>query len=99
FNIPRSINDLLTEQNFEVEINRIQKHSSNVVNFRKHFFQWFDGFRTLKFVHFARDHFYYNVRVEEAVKWLFDKREINHDTRMGLKQQLFELRNYDRKQR
>ena len=97
FSIPESINDFLSGQNFTTEIHRIRKHSSNSTNFRKHFFQWFDGFRALKFVHFARDHFYGNVPIEEAVKWLFDKREISQDTLIGLKQQLLELRNHDRK--
>ena len=43
------------------------KNSKDLAGFRKRFFAWFDGFRVLKFVHFARDNFYPNVPLNEAL--------------------------------
>ena len=40
--------------------------------FRKRFFQWFDGFRALKFIHHATDHAYPRANLELACLTLLD---------------------------
>ena len=36
----------------------IRANTASEAAFRKRFFRWFDGFRVMKFLHHARDHFY-----------------------------------------
>ena len=40
------------------------KHGRSATQFIKHLITWFDGFRTLKFVHYLRDNFYSSVTVD-----------------------------------
>lgn len=68
--LPKSIDEFLEENNFEGQLAQIQNHSINLDGFRKRFFHWFNGFRVLKFVHFARDNQYGNISVLEAAQWL-----------------------------
>lgn len=42
--------------------------------FRQRFFRWFNAFTVMKFAHFARDHFYPNVPVEQAAATLLPRR-------------------------
>lgn len=52
--LPDSISNYLKTISLETELTRIRKQSANIAQFKKHFFNWFDGFKVLKFVHFAR---------------------------------------------
>jgi len=62
-----------------LEANRIaDKHGeirANCVSpesFRKRFFGWFDGFRALKFIHYATQHAYSRLPLEQACTTLLD---------------------------
>ena len=63
---PASIRTFLAEQDFESALAEIRGHTSTAAAFSKRFFRWFDGFRAMKFVHHARDHFYGEEEVEVA---------------------------------
>ena len=63
---PASIRTFLAEQDFESALAEIRGHTSTAAAFCKRFFRWFDGFRAMKFVHHARDHFYGEEEVEVA---------------------------------
>ncbi len=67
--LPESINDFL-EKKAESKIGEIRKQTNTFSSFRKRFFSWFDAFKILKFVHFARDHYYENVDLAKAMNWL-----------------------------
>ena len=69
-NFSEPIQLFLKAQNFNQEINRIKNSSKSNSVIRKKFFQWLDGFKTLKLVHFLRDHFYENIPLFEASKQL-----------------------------
>ncbi len=56
-----------------------------------------DGFRILKFVHFARDHFYENVKLPEALDWLFRSYLELDDKPAYMNEILSLLRDFDRK--
>jgi len=71
--MPQVIQHFLETSGFSEHIRRIQKHSSSAPTFRKHFFQWFDGFAVLKYVHFARDHYFPNVGTAAAAHWLLQQ--------------------------
>jgi hypothetical protein len=48
----------LETQNIEEVLAEIRANTSNTDAFRRRFLRWFDGFIAMKFVHFARDHYY-----------------------------------------
>jgi glycosyltransferase involved in cell wall biosynthesis len=91
--LPRSISGFLVSLNFEKKLKEIQGQSTNLQSFRKRFFQWFDGFRVLKYVHFVRDSFYPNISTSTAVDWLFGKYGEGPPTE--LKEKLIKLRSLD----
>jgi hypothetical protein len=56
--MPESVRTFLSAQNFCEALEEIRGHTSSAEAFVKRFYRWFDGFRVMKFVHYARDHFY-----------------------------------------
>lgn len=93
--IPESLSSFL-DSKFEYEVDKVRDQTSSLQAFRKRFSSWFDAFKILKFVHFARDNFYPNVGLDEALKWLdkkIDARICADDPRV----QLQNLRAYDRR--
>ncbi|MCP4459025.1 MAG: glycosyltransferase family 2 protein [Cytophagales bacterium] len=69
----------LNENGFDPFYSKMLKQSTDLSSFKKQFFAWMDGFRVLKFVHFARDHFDENVELMEAVNWLDKQLEVGLD--------------------
>lgn len=67
---PLSIQKFLQENNFENKLKEIYENSSSKQMFIKRLFGWFDGFRALKFTHFARDNFYENIPVSDSARQL-----------------------------
>lgn len=68
--LPESVNKFLQTVDFQVEVIRVQKNTSSENAFRKRFFRWFNAFLLMKYLHFARDHFYPNQPVQEMVSML-----------------------------
>ncbi|MEQ9425229.1 MAG: family 2 glycosyl transferase [Cyclobacteriaceae bacterium] len=73
--LPNSLREFLSPE-FYTQLQRLRKQSKSVIAFRKHFFGWFDGFKVLKFIHFARDEYFSNVKLTEAAEWLFIKKNL-----------------------
>jgi hypothetical protein len=71
--MPESIRTFLAEQGFENVIEEIRSHTATSAAFTKRFFRWFDGFRAMKFVHHARDHFYGEEEIAIAAERLLVK--------------------------
>jgi len=71
--LPISIQLFLDQEHFAEKWQEIKTNTSTTETFQKRFFQWFDAFKAMKYVHFARDYFYPNLSVEEAVKQWLDK--------------------------
>lgn len=92
--LPKSITDFLESIDFDAKLIEIKSQSTNLLTFRKRFFQWFDGFRALKYVHFARDKFYPNIPTTVAVDWLFENS--GEEAPKDLKEKLIELRKLDK---
>ncbi len=70
---PQSIIQFLASVGFKSELQRINKNSNSLKVFYNQFYAWFDGFKALKYVHFARDHFYPNQPVFDVAKDLVEK--------------------------
>ena len=71
--LPSSISEFLIEQGFKTAITSIRQNSASESTFIQHFDQWFDAFKVLKFVHYARDHHHPNIPVLAASQWLLKK--------------------------
>jgi glycosyltransferase involved in cell wall biosynthesis len=74
--IPDSIKSFLSKEDFREKLKEIREHCASEKMFVKRFFNWFDGFMVLKFMHFARDNFYPNIEVMEACRELLKLRKI-----------------------
>lgn len=51
--IPAVLGEYLMTQGFRERLHEMQNHVASVATFRKRFFQWFNAFRVLKFIHWA----------------------------------------------
>ncbi|MFK7899889.1 MAG: glycosyltransferase family 2 protein [Cyclobacteriaceae bacterium] len=69
---PKTVQSFLTNQEINRVLERIRKDSRTLKDFKKNFYFWFDGLKVLKFVHFLRDHFYPDVKIELTEK-IIDK--------------------------
>ncbi len=63
--LPRPVREFLAEQKFAAILAEIQRNTSSEAAFRKRFFRWLDGFRAMRFLHYARDRFYGAGAVDE----------------------------------
>lgn len=90
--IPKSVATYLGDD-WNSEISQLKSQVSTRQAFIKRFFEWFDAFQILKYIHYARDHFYQNVTLEEALNWL---KTHAHLFKGSLESQLIQLRYIDR---
>jgi hypothetical protein len=56
--LPPSVASFLTQKEFSAALEEMRRKYSSKRTFLKRFFQWFNGFEAMKFVHHARDKFY-----------------------------------------
>lgn len=67
--LPESVNSFLRNDDFEQTITRINNQSNSHPTFINKWFQYFDGFKVLKYLHHARDNYHQNSPVvDEASK-------------------------------
>lgn len=57
-NIPTLIMGFLKENDLLSELEKIHSNSKNKQHFKERFFEWFNGFKMLKLVHYLRDNYY-----------------------------------------
>jgi glycosyltransferase involved in cell wall biosynthesis len=72
-NVPESMRTFLSGQNFAEALEEMRRHTSSEEAFVKRLYRWFDGFRAMKFVHHARDHFYGEEEVAAAAAKLLER--------------------------
>ncbi|MEM7424820.1 MAG: glycosyltransferase [Pseudomonadota bacterium] len=53
--VPQSLQNFLTSYFFEERLREIANNTANINSFTQRFYQWFNAFMVLKFVHFYRD--------------------------------------------
>jgi hypothetical protein len=66
--LPFSIKRYLAENNFNLKIEEIKSNTTTETHFNKRFFQWFDGFKVVKFLNYAHTITYNKLPVEVVVK-------------------------------
>lgn len=64
--LPVSVRAFLASIDFEESLNKIKANATSEKHFVKLFFNWFNAFKVLKYMHFARDNYYVDVLVSEA---------------------------------
>ncbi len=80
--LPSSVNAYLNTIDFANNILKIRENSTSLNHFKKLFFNWFNAFKVLKFMHFARDDFYKDTDVYlEANKLL---KQLNQPVNNGI---------------
>ena len=75
--LPPAVKGFLKQENFEGILPEIQRHGKTKEAFTKRFFQWFDGFKAMKYVHYARDNYYPDTEIISAAQALC---KIYHDS-------------------
>lgn len=75
----------LIKQEFDRAFSKILNKTTDEkqLNNQKKF--WFDGFRTLKLIHFLRDNVHPNINTFDAVDILFEKLNISHNIKRSTK--------------
>lgn len=68
--LPLSIHDYLSDIGFLDHVSKIKKNCNTDKQFVRSFYNWFNGFAALKFVHFARDNYYQDIEIFDAVNWI-----------------------------
>ncbi len=56
--LPLSISAYFNTISFNENLKKIKQNSTSLIHFKQLFFNWFNAFKVLKFVHFAREHYY-----------------------------------------
>ena len=68
--LPPSVREYLESLNFSEKLDEINKYSSNLMSFRKRFFQFFDAFIILRFLNLAHEKYYPEQKLPEAIAQL-----------------------------
>jgi len=58
--------EALRRQGLEKALDHAASHSTTQATFNRHLQHWFDGFRTLKFIHWLRENHFPSIPLEEA---------------------------------
>lgn len=71
-NLSASLTTYLESQDFDATVEKLKLNASSYENFHKAFFQYFNAFRLMKYLHFARDEEFPNVSMLEGAKYLHE---------------------------
>jgi hypothetical protein len=71
---PEVLQQFLQEQDVSRHLEEIREHTTTQGAFQKRFFRWFDGFRAMKYIHFAREHAYGSADVLGVACEIYRKR-------------------------
>jgi len=61
------------------KIEEIRNNSSNIASFERRFFQWFNGFKALKFIHFLRDNYFPPAALSQEVPKLLEQANLKEN--------------------
>ena len=73
--------EFVGEENWKSKLAELRKQSTTEERFETRFFQWFNAFQTLKFIHFLRDNYYPNESLEQEVPKLLRALDVESTTR------------------
>lgn len=96
-NLSNSIMEFLRENKFLSELEKIQSQSKNEYHFKERFFEWFNGFKMLKLVHFLRDNYFPEKPLILEANQLLKKIGLTHQTELSALELLEIYRGLDKK--
>jgi len=67
---PECLRYFLEKESFEEHLQASRAKTTDYVSFKKRFYTWFNAFKMMKYLHYMRDHYFENVPVSTASKWL-----------------------------
>jgi glycosyltransferase involved in cell wall biosynthesis len=70
--LPSCIQSFLVNNRFANSLTSIKNNSATQATFTDRFYRWFDAFKLLKYVHYARDHYHANIPILKASEWLLN---------------------------
>ncbi|MBL4669200.1 MAG: glycosyltransferase [Flavobacteriales bacterium] len=91
--IPKSVQEFLNEIGFKENLANIKKNSKSEQHFTEVFFKWFNAFKVLKYMHFARDNYYADVPIFDGANDLL--KFLEQPTQNNNKNLLLAYRNID----
>ena len=92
---PDAIARFLGDEFLEAVVPEIRANSGDLGAFRKRFFRWFNAFRLMKFLNFARDEVHGPAAIEEATIGLLEWMELPHPNSRGIVNLLRQFRRMD----
>lgn len=90
--VHRGVRDFFVEQKISDKWQEIQSNTSGGTAFRKRFFNWFDAFLFMKYLHFMKDTYFPNIPISEAMERAYEALDYNN-----LKECLLAFRKMDKK--
>jgi hypothetical protein len=94
-NLPPSVLAYLKQENITEILQEIRANTQTMDAFIKRFYQWFNAFRLMKYLHFSRDNFYENVSVIEGARYLADMLNIKMEANANTENYLTAFRVWD----
>lgn len=94
--LPNSVKQFCSSEDFLTGLNIVRRNTASIQSFRKRFFQWFDGLRVLKFIHFLSDGEYPRVPVRDAAVGLLKQMDFEVDEAWDSQSLLRVFRRLDR---
>lgn len=79
--------------NFRDRINEIRKHTSNIESFIKRFYQYFDAFLLMKYLHWMRDFVHQDIPISDAIAYYAHEVGISY---LDKEDFLIKIRNFDK---
>ncbi len=67
---PKEIIEFVRKENLEQKLKEIAQNTNSKKAFITRFFRWFNAFQLMKFLHFARDHYYPNITINKAIEYV-----------------------------
>jgi hypothetical protein len=80
-NLSQAIQNFLNDNRFIEKIQEINSNSASIAAFTKRFFQWFDGFRIVKYLNFVHTKYYDKIQVVNAIKIILEQQGIEIDSK------------------
>ncbi|MCH7512771.1 MAG: hypothetical protein IH947_02320 [Bacteroidetes bacterium] len=72
--LPDSVGHFLRNNSFKNKLAEITANTASCTTFLKRFYQYFDAFRVMKYLHFSRSQYHPDLPVTEAAEWLLKER-------------------------
>jgi hypothetical protein len=95
-NLSPYLQKFISKREWIKKIDLINRQVTSIPTFRYRFYQWMNGLKTLKYIHFARDEAHTNVPVIEAYSWLKSKIGLSGQKKENVYESLSALRLYDK---